>query len=89
MLIEGLILYMRLFWGPFRRFKRSPLPRILSSIRVLHLFERRCPPLQVGMRYFNKRTNKYFNPIINLDKLWALVGEEVGLLAYPSTQADH
>ena len=33
--------------------------------------------LQVGMRYFNKRTNKYFNPIINLDKLWTLVGEEV------------
>ena len=32
---------------------------------------------QVGMRYFNKRTNKYFNPIINLDKLWTLVGEEV------------
>ncbi len=28
------------------------------------------------MRYFNKRTNKYFNPIINLDKLWTLVGEE-------------
>ena len=36
--------------------------------------------LQVGMRYFNKRTNKYFNPIVNLDKLWALVGEEVRLL---------
>ena len=32
---------------------------------------------QVGMRYFNKRTNKYWNPIINLDKLWTLVGEEV------------
>ena len=29
------------------------------------------------MRYFNKRTNKYFNPIMNLDKLWTLVGEEV------------
>jgi len=34
--------------------------------------------LQVGMRYFNKRTNKYHNPIVNLDKLWTLVGEEVG-----------
>lgn len=33
--------------------------------------------LQVGMRYFNKRTNKYHNPIVNLDKLWTLVGEEV------------
>lgn len=33
--------------------------------------------LQVGMRYYNKRTNKYHNPIVNLDKLWTLVGEEV------------
>ena len=30
------------------------------------------------MRYFNKRTNKYHCPLINLDKLWTLVGEEVG-----------
>jgi steroid 5-alpha reductase family enzyme len=33
--------------------------------------------LQVGMRYFNKRTNKYHSPIVNLDKLWTLVGDEV------------
>jgi hypothetical protein len=33
--------------------------------------------MQVGMRYFNLKKNKYFCPIINLDKLWSLVGEEV------------
>jgi large subunit ribosomal protein L27Ae len=32
---------------------------------------------KVGMRYFNKRTNKYHSPIVNLDKLWTLVGDEV------------
>jgi hypothetical protein len=34
--------------------------------------------LQVGMRHFHLQRNHYFNPIINLDKLWTLVGEEVG-----------
>lgn len=29
------------------------------------------------MRYYNKRKNKYYCPIVNLDKLWALKGEEV------------
>jgi large subunit ribosomal protein L27Ae len=28
------------------------------------------------MRYFHLNKNKYFCPIINLDKLWSLVGEE-------------
>lgn len=32
---------------------------------------------QVGMRYFHLNKNKYHNPIVNLDKLWSLVGEEV------------
>eukprot|EP00891_Asterochloris_glomerata_P005911 jgi/Astpho2/5911/Aster-02399 len=32
---------------------------------------------KVGMRHFNIRKNQYFCPIINLDKLWSLVGEEV------------
>ena len=39
-----------------------------------------CPdvcPVQVGMRHFNLNKNHYFNPIVNLDKLWSLVGEEV------------
>lgn len=36
-------------------------------------------PPQVGMRYFNKRTNKYHSPIVNLDKLWTLVGDEVSV----------
>lgn len=30
------------------------------------------------MRYYNKRKNQYYCPIINLDKLWSLLGEEVG-----------
>ncbi len=29
------------------------------------------------MRHFNIRKNHYFCPIINLDKLWSLVGHEV------------
>ncbi|KAK9906541.1 hypothetical protein WJX75_003806 [Coccomyxa subellipsoidea] len=31
---------------------------------------------KVGMRHFNIRKNQYFQPIINLDKLWSLVGNE-------------
>lgn len=33
--------------------------------------------MQVGMRHFHKQKNHYHCPIVNLDKLWALVGEEV------------
>lgn len=33
--------------------------------------------MQVGMRYFHLNKNKYHCPIINLDKIWNLVGEEV------------
>lgn len=33
--------------------------------------------VQVGMRHFHYARNKYHCPIINLDKLWTLVGEEV------------
>ncbi|GFH12979.1 60S ribosomal protein L27a [Haematococcus lacustris] len=29
------------------------------------------------MRHFHLQKNKYFNPIINLDKLWSLAGEQV------------
>lgn len=29
------------------------------------------------MRHFHLQKNKYFCPIINLDKIWTLVGEEV------------
>ena len=36
--------------------------------------------LQVGMRHFNIRKNQYFQPIINLDKLWSLLGHEVLVL---------
>merc|ERR1712205_38489 len=31
---------------------------------------------KVGMRHFHKQKNHYHCPIINLDKLWTLVGEE-------------
>jgi len=36
---------------------------------------------KVGMRYFHLSKNKYFCPIVNLDKLWSLVGEEARLTA--------
>jgi len=36
---------------------------------------------KVGMRHFNIAKNHYFNPIINLDKLWTLVGEEARIAA--------
>lgn len=29
------------------------------------------------MRYFHKTRNQFHCPVINLDKLWSLVGEEV------------
>jgi len=31
------------------------------------------------MRYFHKTQNKFFCPVINLDKLWTLVSEETRL----------
>ena len=36
-----------------------------------------CAIVQVGMRYFHKNKNQFHCPIINLDKIWSLVGEEV------------
>jgi large subunit ribosomal protein L27Ae len=30
------------------------------------------------MRHFHYVRNKYHCPIVNLDKIWSLVGEEVG-----------
>ena len=30
----------------------------------------------VGMRYFHKLRNHYARPVINLDKVWTLIGEE-------------
>ncbi len=35
------------------------------------------------MRHFNIRKNQYFQPIINLDKLWSLVGNEVSWRVIP------
>merc|ERR1712066_21326 len=32
---------------------------------------------KVGMRHFHLKRNQYFCPTINLDTLWALVGEDV------------
>merc|ERR1711975_126718 len=31
---------------------------------------------KVGMRYFHKTQNKFYCPIINVDRLWTLVSEE-------------
>ncbi|KAF7829312.1 60S ribosomal protein L27a-3 [Senna tora] len=31
----------------------------------------------VGMRYFHKLRNKFYCPIVNIDKLWSLVPQEV------------
>ncbi|KAK2389618.1 60S ribosomal protein L27a [Trifolium repens] len=32
---------------------------------------------KVGMRYFHKLRNKFYWPIVNIDKLWSLVPEDV------------
>ena len=32
---------------------------------------------KVGMRYFHKLRNKFYCPIVNLDRLWSLVPEDV------------
>lgn len=34
---------------------------------------------KVGMRYFHKTQQKFFCPVMNLDKIWTLVGEETRL----------
>jgi ribosomal protein L15 len=39
---------------------------------------------KVGMRHFNLRKNQYHCPIVNLDKLWALVGEDARVEAASS-----
>ena len=31
---------------------------------------------KVGMRHFHKLKNHYVRPVINLDKVWTLIGEE-------------
>ncbi len=52
------------------------VPLLPHRLITLALFTTHPPP-QVGMRYFHLNKNKYFQPIINLDKLWSLVGNEV------------
>ena len=47
----------------------SPISLLLSLIRA-------TLSMQVGMRHFNYQRNPYHCPIVNIDKLWALVGEE-------------
>jgi len=32
---------------------------------------------KVGMRYFHKTLNKFYRPVVNVDKLWTLVGDDV------------
>ncbi|KAJ4976507.1 hypothetical protein NE237_001613 [Protea cynaroides] len=38
---------------------------------------------KVGMRYFHKLRNKFYCPIINIDKLWSLIPQEVKDKASP------
>ncbi|KAL6774357.1 RPL27A [Auxenochlorella protothecoides x Auxenochlorella symbiontica] len=42
---------------------------------------------KVGMRYFHLNKNKYFQPIINLDKIWSLVGESARVEAAKDTSS--
>ena len=56
----------------------SILLYMADSSRVLIL----SSVLQVGMRHFNVRKNQYHCPIVNLDKLWSLVGQEVRYLLH-------
>ncbi|XP_058089135.1 large ribosomal subunit protein uL15x-like [Magnolia sinica] len=32
---------------------------------------------KVGMRYFHKLRNKFYRPILNIDRLWSLIPEDV------------
>ena len=34
---------------------------------------------QVGMRYFHKTMNKFHCPVVNLDKIWSLVGGDAAV----------
>jgi len=40
---------------------------------------------KVGMRYFHLNKNKYHCPVINLDKIWTLVGEDARIEAAKDT----
>ena len=40
---------------------------------------------KVGMRYFHLNKNKYHCPVINLDKIWTLVGEDARVEAAKDT----
>ena len=42
---------------------------------------------KVGMRHFHLRKNEYHCPTVNVDKVWALVGEEVREQYKTSTEA--
>mmetsp|Transcript_14116 Transcript_14116/g.57356 ORF Transcript_14116/g.57356 Transcript_14116/m.57356 type:complete len:133 (+) Transcript_14116:466-864(+) len=60
---------------PVRTVRRSPRETIDPRADV-RFIPRRFFSAQVGMRHFHKLKNHYHCPIINLDKLWTLVGEE-------------
>ncbi|KAK1376590.1 60S ribosomal protein like [Heracleum sosnowskyi] len=42
---------------------------------------------KVGMRYFHKLRNKFYCPIVNIDKLWSMVPQEVKDKAVSSQNA--
>lgn len=40
---------------------------------------------KVGMRHFHYTRNKYFEPIVNVDKIWTLLGDKVRAEATKNT----
>ena len=44
---------------------------------------------KVGMRYFHKTQNKFYCPIVNVDRLWTLVSEETRQEAIKNNAADN
>jgi len=43
---------------------------------------------KVGMRYFHKTNNKFYCPIVNVDRLWTLVSDETRQEALKNNSAD-
>lgn len=59
----------------------QPLPSLAALVPTVASALRSHPGYfgKVGMRYFHKTQQKFFCPVMNLDKIWTLVGEETRL----------
>ena len=61
--------------------ERNGPRKLIASFAGHHriLFDKYHPGYfgKVGMRYFHKLRNKFYCPIVNVDKLWSLVPQEV------------